>query len=246
MENTHKSLESYTEKEKWNNLNIKGKIQYIFDYYKLPIIVILIVLYIIGYSVHRYTSHKDIILHTALINIAPSEELTLQLSDEFMKYADTDSSVCTFQLHTGWYLTDDPSSEYLEYTAATRMKILASIDNEQLDVVLMNQEAFDAFSQNGYLYNLEELLKNTAPELYQKLQPYLVTNIEILEDNAQDLYFDPSLEYTSTIIKYPMGIDLREAPIIKEAGFEDTVYLGIIRNSPRMEKVIQYLQYLYK
>lgn len=239
-------MESYTEKEKWNSLNFRGKLQYLFDYYKLPIILILIFLYIAGYSIHRHSTQKEILLHAALINVAPGEEVLHQLSDAFMEYTNADTDEYAFQLHTGWYLTDDASSEYLEYTSATQTKILASIANEQLDLVFMNQEAFDAFSQNGYLYNLEDLLKTADSELYQKLLPYLVTNIEILEDNAQDVYFDSSVTYTSTTTEYPMGIDLSEASIIKEAGFSDTVYLGILGNTPRTEAVLNYLGYLYQ
>lgn len=246
MNDAHRSLESYTEKEKWNSLNFRGKLQYIFDYYKLPIILILLLLYIAGYSIYRHSTQKEFLLHAALINVAPSEKVLRQLSDEFMEYTNADTDKYAFQLHTGWYLTDDASSEYLEYTSATQTKILASIANEQLDLVFMNQEAFDAFSQNGYLYNLEELLQTADPGLYQKLLPYLVTNIEILEDNAQDVYFDYSVAYTSTTTEYPMGIDLSEAAIIKKARFEDTFYLGIIKNTPRVEEALQYLEYLYQ
>ena len=92
-------------------------------------------------------------------------------------------------------MTDDENNIYHEYTYASRMKILSTIDAEQLDVVLMDREAFDAFSQKGYLSNLDELLAEEAPALHQQLAPYFVTNTVILEDNSEDLLFDDSAVY---------------------------------------------------
>ncbi len=242
---SHRSLESLTEREKWDSLSTSKRIQYIWDYYKLPIVITLIILYIIGYMVYRHVTHKDIVLYAALANVNAGETLEEQLTDGFLADQQIDTAKNDMTLYSGWYLTDDPSSEYHQYTYATHLKILASIDNEELDVILMNKEAFDAFAQNGYLYNMEDLLQETDPSLYEKLQPYLVTNMEILEDNAKDMIYDSTLEYVSETTEYPMGIDLAEASMIKEAGFEDTVYFGIIGNSPRTETAVEYLNYLF-
>ena len=123
------------------------------------------------------------------------------------------------------------------------MKILASIDDEQLDVVLMDRESFDAFSQNGYLYNLEDLLQ--ATELSGLLEPYMVSNIEFLEDNAKDINFDPSITFESVNAEYPMGLDFSGSFVFSDAEYSDTIYLGVIANTPRKDAVIRYLTYLY-
>ncbi len=241
----HRSLESYTEREKWDLLNTSGRIRYIWDYYKLPIVIACILLYMAGYSAYRHFTHKDVFLYTALVNVAAGEDLTSHLVDGFLDAEQVDTSKNEFHFYSDWYLTDDPSSEYHEYTYATRMKVLAAIDGEQLDIVLMNREAFDAFAQNGYLCNLEELLKQKDAGLYSALQPYLITNMEVLEDNAQDVVLDPSLEYVSKTTEYPMAVDLNEcSSAIREAGFESSVYLGVIGNTPRMDTALEYLRYL--
>lgn len=103
----------------------------------------------------------------------------------------------TLQLYQNLYLTDDENNPYHEYTYASRMKILAAIDDEQLDVVLMDREAFDAFSQNGYLCNIETLLSDADASFYETVKPYITDNIYIEEDNAFELQFDPSLSYTT-------------------------------------------------
>ena len=232
------------EREKLKNLHGLKKVQYIWDYYKLPMVVLCIFLYIITYSLYGHFTHKETVLYTALVNVSASESLTAQLSTDFLDFIDTDTSKETMQLYTGLYLTDDETNPYHEYTYASRMKILASIDGEQLDVVLMNKEAFDAFSQNGYLCDLKELLSDKDTVLLNECKPYLVTNTVILEDNSVDLQLDPSITYQAVTEEHPFGLDMSQSGLIGKSMFDDTVYLGIIANSPRKETAIDYIKYL--
>ena len=231
--------------------NLRGKaklqffLQYLWDYYKLPLAAAAIALYIALYAVYGRFTHKDTVLYAALVNVAVGETLTEELSSRFLTAQNLNTNANTFRLYSGLYLTDDENNIYHEYTYASRLKILASIDAEQLDVALMNKEAFDAFSQNGYLSNLDELLAEEVPELHQQLAPYFVTNTVILEDNSEDLLLDDSADYHAETESYPMGMDLSASPMIQKGGFQETVYLGIIKNSPRIHTVFDYLEYLF-
>lgn len=232
-------------KEKFHNLHGKKKLQYIWDYYKLHLIGLCILLYIAGYITYRHFTHKEILLYTALVNVSASESLSTQLSTDFLVSLETDTDKYDFQLYTGLYLTSDESNPYHAYTYMSRIKILAAIENKQMDVILMNKEAFDAFSQNGYLCNLKELLSSSDFNLYKKLEPCLVTNIVILEDMEINQQFDSAAEHMP-VTEYPMGLDMSMLEgVIQKAGFEDTVYLGIIENSPRKNLSVDYIKYLF-
>lgn len=233
------------EREKLKNLHGSQKIQYIWDYYKLPLAMLCIVVYIIGYSFYGHFTHKDIVLYSALVNVSASESLTTQLSAGFLDYLGEDTDEKTMQLYTGLYLTDDESNPYHEYTYASRMKILAAIDGEQLDIVLMNKEAFDAFSQNGYLCDLKKLFSDADADLYQKLKPYLVMNTVILEDNSIESQLNSSVTYHAVTKECPIGLDISQAALISKAKFDDTVYLGIIQNSTHKDAAISYIRYLF-
>lgn len=148
------------------------------------------------------------------------------------------------KLYTGLYLTDAPDDPNHEYTYASRIKTVASIDDEKLDVVLMNKEAFDAFSQNGYLCNIEELLRELDPKTMAECKPYVTANTVILEDNADDIMFDRSLSYQAVTDEFPMGLLVSQKGLFKRAGFDGDVYLGVIKNSPRMDMAIEYIEYL--
>lgn len=228
-----------------NTLHGRKRIGHILTYYKIPLLVLCIFLYFIGYNIYRHITHKDVVLYTALVNVVTGDDLTGQLGEGFTVHLGLDDGKHETKLYTDLYLTDDELNGWHEYTYASRMKILAAIEGKLMDVVLMNQEAFDAFSQNGYLYDLDKILsENAPPALYERLKPDLVSNIVILEDNSDDLALDASIAYTAVTEDGLFGLDVSGNGLIGQAGFEDTVYLGVIANSPRLDIVMEYLRYL--
>ena len=236
---------------------ICGALRQIWDYYKLPLAVGAILVYIVCYALFRQAGHREVLLYTAFVNVAPGETLMEQLSDGFTRSMDIDTSKEEFRFLTGWYLTTNPDSELFQYVQASQMKILASIDAQQLDVVLMDREAFDAFAQNGYLYDLDEFREKMADGEWKTgavrdpartceiLDRYKVENMEILEDNAKEVALDPDVSYQSKTRTCPMAVDLSESSRIGQAGFSDTVYLGILANTPRPEMAAAYLEYMF-
>ena len=89
-----------------NHLHGKQKIQYIWDYYKLPIVICLIFLYIISYTVHGYFTKKETLLYTGLVNVSASSQLTDELSCGFLDSLNTNTFKTELKLYTGLYLTE--------------------------------------------------------------------------------------------------------------------------------------------
>lgn len=207
-----------SEIEKLKNLHGRERLQYIWDYYKLPLVVLCAIIYVIGYIIHAQVTYKDTMLCTALVNVSAGEELDTQLSSGYLDFLEEDSAKNEVVLMSGLYLTDDESDTNYQYVYATQVKILASINSQEMDVVLMNQEAFDTFSRNGYLCDLEKLLSDTDPDLYHELASYLIDNT---------------------------SVNLSHAPLIRQANLNDTVYLGIIENSQRKDMAVKYIKYLF-
>ena len=42
-----------------------------------------------------------------------------------------------------------------------------------------------------------------------------------------------------------MGLLVSQKGIFKKAGFDGDVYLGVVKNSPRTDMAIEYINYLY-
>ena len=235
--------------KRWNELSFSEKLQYLWDYYKLPFAVALILIYIVGFSLKVYLTRQDPVLYAAMVNVAASEELERHLVDDYMRDRLVDASKNPLMLYKNLYLTDNPSSEVFEYTQASQMKILGAIEAREMDIVFMDKEAFDAFAQNGFLYDLDQLFneyKEDHPDLIRKTEGHLVRNMEIKEDNAKEIALDPDAEYYSVTDEYTMGIDLLSSPLFRDSGFTESVYLGVLNNTPRKDHVLDYLEYLYQ
>ena len=228
---------------KSNHYDVKGmaRVRFIWDYYKLPIFLICAVIYASCYLIYRNVTAEYPQLYLAYVNIEIGETLDHKLTEEFIQELQPAEKHSVVKVMRQLALTENLQQVDGSYVYASQMKILAAIDNQQLDIVLMNQEAFDAFAQNGLLVNLDDFAR--AHELTY-LDPWFVENIEILSDNATDIIVDPSVEYHSETVTYPMGIEITEFPPIQEAGFPDRVYLGIIKNTERADNAASFISYI--
>lgn len=233
------------EKKKFSQLHGWKKLGYIWDYYKLPIFLLCIALYAGGYLVYRQVTHRDVVLYTALANIAPGEEVKEELGNGFLTSREIDPKKNECYLYSGLYLTTEINAVDQQSAYASQMKVLAAIDGEEMDVALMDKNAFDMFAHAGYLCNISEFLSEKAAGLYQELEPFIESNVHILKDNATDAALNPEVKYESETEEFPMAINVSEASLIKKAGFNGKVYLGVIANSPRKDMAVDYISYLY-
>ena len=223
--------------------NLKGtaKIRFIWDYYKIPIFLICVCVYVAGYIIWRNVTAEYPQLYLAYVNLEAGETLDRHLTEEFIDYLRPQERNSTVKVSRNLALTENLQEVDGSYVYASQVKILSAIDNQQLDVVLMNKEAFDAFSQNGFLIDLDSFAKEHD---LTNLEPYFIDNVEILSDNMTEVMTDPTIEYHAETTTYPMGIDVSEFPCIKEAGFPDHVYMGIIANTERADNAAAFTAYL--
>ncbi len=132
-------------------LHGKAKLQYLWDYYKLPFIIICIVLYILVYNIHGQLVKKTTVLSIAFININMSESLSQHLTSDFLDsehLSAKKNEICTYD---NLLIQENPDSENLEYAYASSTRLLAAIDAKKLDLVFMNQEALEQLDKKGYL-----------------------------------------------------------------------------------------------
>ena len=228
-------------KASFREMDLAGKADYIYTYFKLPVLLGLIALYLVCSVVYRQMTKKEAVLYTALVNVSVGDELESQLNKGFIAASGADPRKAEVYLYRGTYLSDDPSAENHEYGYASKLKLMAAIEARQLDIVLMNKEAYDICSQKGYLLELPDLLPDSQ---YRFLEPDLTTNTVILEDNAIEYALRESDRYQAVTEEVTNGIDVSTFPLFQEAGFSDSVYLGVVANSPRLPAVMQYISYL--
>lgn len=227
----------------FQKMSLAGKAEYIFTYFKLPILLGLIALYLAGSAAYRQLTKKEVVLYTAYINVSVGEELEAQLTGGFLSASGANPKRAEIDLSRGLYLSENPSLENHEYQYASNLKLMAAIESKQLDIVLMNQEAYDIFSQRGYLLDLHNLLVS-EDALYRLLEPHLTANTVILEDNSIEYTLNQADQYRAVTEEATNGLDLSALPLFQGTSFPEPIYLGVVGNSPRLPAVMEYIAYI--
>ena len=114
-------------------LHGKKRLEHIWSYYKLPIVIALILLYMAGYAVYRQATKKEDVLYLALINIAPGDTLTEQLTAGFARDQGLTGKQQVY-LYSGLLLSESEGADE-EYVYASEMRIVSAVTAQRLDVV---------------------------------------------------------------------------------------------------------------
>ena len=227
-------------REAFRRMSAADKIDYVFSYYKLPIILALLFAYVLCYGAYRHFSRKEVLLYVACANVALNEEMTEALSNGFVRASNGNVGTEAVFLYQNLYLSDNPTLANHEYAYASRLKVIAAADAEQLDIILMNREAYDLLSESGYLLNLSSGLLDRYPNFRE----VLTANKVILEDNALDFSLGEAEDYHATAIYEENALEVSQFPLFLNAGFTDSIFLGILPNSPRLDEAMKYITYL--
>ena len=227
-------------KEQFAALSPKQKLEHIWLYYKVPIFLVIIALSIAVSSIHRAVTEKETVLCAAFLNVAVGSELEAELTEEYLTSREYDPRKTQVLCYRDLYLSNNPSPENHEYAYTSGLKVLATINARELDLVLMNRESYDLCSGSGYLLDLTGLISLEDPHF----SPYLTENLVILEDNAIEVNLGTAEEYTAVTQSVINALDLSRLPLFRDAGFSGQVYLGIIANTTRPAKCADYLAFL--
>ena len=229
----------------FKNMSPSKKLEHVFTYYKLPIFLILLACVVLGSVIHRSLTHKQPLLHLALVNVSVSDDTKKLLTSDFLTYADADPRKNEVYLYQNLYLSENADTLNHEYAYASKMKVTGAISAKQMDLVLMNREGYDIFSSNGYLLDLSESLSRYDGEFSTAMEQLLTENKVVISDNSLEVMLGVADEEQIITESVQNAINVSALPIFKTAAFDGDVYLGIIANSDRTDTALQYIGYLF-
>lgn len=220
------------------------KLEHIYLYYKWPILLALIALAILGSALHRQITAKKPVLYVAAANVVMGEDLQDALQTGFLRETGRNPAREEVYWYPDLYLSDDADVMDQEYAYASRIKTMAAIQAQKMDLVLLNRESYDLFSQNGYLLPLPDALSGADPALVEALDGHRVSNTVILEDNSIEYLLEEAESHQVVSEEAENAIVITDFPFFADAGFPEPVYLGILANTPRLPECLSYLAYL--
>ena len=195
-------------------------------------------------------TQKKPVLYLAVINASFGENVEKSLTEDFLAGAGFDARRQEVYLYRDLYLSENADTLNHEYAYASKVKLSGAISAEKLDLVLMNREAYDIFSRQGYLLGLTSLPDALSPyltenEVILSLSPYLTENEVILSDNSVDYLLGNAAEEQFVTETVPNSLAVSSLPLFRDAGFDGDLYLGVVSNSPRQDEAEAYIRYLF-
>ena len=222
-------------------MNLLQRVDYIFEYYKFPLVLILIAVVALGSILYYRLTRKEALLYVAYANVSVGDALDSALCGDYVRAIGENPGKREVMLYRNLYLSQDATVQNHEYAYASRLKVMAAMANGQLDVMLMNREAYDIMSAGGYLMPLEGFL---GAELYGRASDHLVENTVILADNEIEHRLDESVAYQAETEEVANAILISAFPLFSRADFTGDVYLGVIGNTTRKDATLKYIDYL--
>lgn len=213
------------ERNKIKNMSIKDKLWYIWEYYKIPIIIAVVsVVLISSIGSAVYNNRFETALSCVILNSSPTGEADSvddYFNQGFRQYIELKEDA-KIDVDYSMSPTFDESSMN-EFTYAQLAKITAMISSKGLDVMIGKPDTIDHFGEMGGFVDLKELL---PADVYDKVKEnlYFVTNQETGEETACGLLIGGTdfCEKTGLVIDEPV------LSIMGNSTHTDTA-LGLIR-----------------
>ena len=155
MQYTRNTTMTKTDRDTLRSLHGRKKWEHIWAYYKLPIVIVLIIVYILGYAAYRHVTKKEDVLYLGLVNITAGSDLTEQLTTGFAE-AQGLTKKQQVDLLSGLLLSESEHAEE-QYVYASEMKLLGAVSAQRLDIVLMDEYARDRLLAEDYFLDLRTL-----------------------------------------------------------------------------------------
>jgi len=247
------------EREAMKTKPLKDKIEYIIDYYKAPIIGVLIAVIVISNLIYAKVTAKEEILSGLLINTNSSgsasfEENLSTISDDFLTSIGLDikKNAVTLNNSITYTHSDDAQANY--YNTESMMVILAQVASGSVDFMTGDVDTLVMLAYKDYFCDLSEVL---SEEDYATYAPYflyidgaIIEKIESMhpEDAATTEIVYPDCTQPETMEKpIPVLIDMSQSETIEKiygTSSEKTICLAFTGNMPHPENALKFFKFL--
>lgn len=227
-------------KKEFSSLHGKEKVQYIFEYYWLYMVVAVVAIAIIIYIIGRHTFNKEPVsclgvgVHTEYEDPDAQDALDEKLGEQFTDLSQNGEQVFTvYNFYVGSVGGDQSEAYYSE------MHLMAAITAKQLDVIVGTQNPVVSDGEKEYLADLSTVFTEEELALIREKADALAPDGNgILTVKITDT--DESGVETTTEI--PAVICISGANEAIDASlFNQGSYLGIAVNSENLQNARQFV-----
>lgn len=237
------------EKEKVKNMkSFKDKVDYIWGYYKLPIVsgilIIITIGYILNITVINPPDKTGVGIAFTHLQSDQERENSLKLNSEKAINIEEGYEVSINSIPIGL-------SEDITYEQGMQQKILAMIVTGEIDLIIGVDEFFYQNSTESIFLDLEKILIDSKydslkDEFLTSLLPVDMVSPEVVAKSEIVEHVSPfdSTDITECI-KRPVAIKLKDSKILKDLGYPvEGVSIAFISTSKRPEMTLKLFNYI--
>ena len=256
--------ESISQYETIKDKPLKYKLEYFWEYYRLPVALILLFGFIIFSVIRTFVTAKDYALTLVLVNadIMESYELTDTWEYEIGQLIGINEKKEKVVVDTSIDI-GEPGSETLQYAAL--QKLVAFFTSQTVDIFVADSAFYEQYCQTRYLADLRDIY---SEERLEELSEYIyytdgatfsdyddLSSLTVTEDQAK--YIVDHRDPDSMKEPIPMGFYIPEGSRLGESGMyaylaDSSEYqghpaeaiIGIPRNTPRIENTVKAIDYI--
>ena len=200
----------------------KSRMQFIWDYYKIPILTVLFLLTVAVIALFSNAGKADVKMYAVLLN---SDSLVAECDDAVFEMILEDAGVDMKGKRVDVNASLALGKDYSEIEDAETLQVLTALFTvSELDVFVADEERFVMFIDQDGFCDLGKLIE-----------------ADVLNRHAEDLYrYEDSKGNTIT-----GGIILHEGSPIHKAGYyHDDVVLGVVAGADNMDAAIVFVKQL--
>lgn len=247
---------------KTKDMPLKDKLKYFWGYYKIHAFVIIIALVLVITLIHDIATVKDYSFYALMLN---SPQLSSEsIAASFTEYADLDTEKHECIIDTSFSLS---MQTYSQYDLATSQKLIALVQANDLDTVIMAPDTFYNYGLSEMFADLRTVFTDDELSRYSDCLYYIdYAEVEAAnEDSDYEEEYDSSLDsitYTEESIlaeaethrhpenmtePVPIGIFMDDSPFVLEtnAYSQSVPIFGLVSTSKRTDTGKKYLEFLW-
>ena len=207
------------QKTDFKALSTKAKLQYIWDYYSLPFIIIGGIIIVVALVIYQFFTYEPPMFNVIMFNCNHPVDTTAVgyydfLEEEGIEHTDADVSLTS----TLNFTEDSATTIYDRQTLTTLLYAGGQ------DILMGTGEVYMAYVEQNVLMNLLDVL---SPDTMQKYE--------------DDLIYSTDTETGET---YPCAIELKDNSWLKKYDYYDNCYFGIPYGAGNLELATQFAEYL--
>lgn len=247
-----------TQTEKMKDKTLKEKLYYFADYYKWPLLAIIVGVIIIVSIIKTIVTGKDYCFVAMLVNSSNVDSEAM--SEDFGEYAGLDLNKYDCYINAN-EVENLAGSNYSDYGVATRFAALLSAGD--LDCVVFDSTVFNNKAVNDVFCDISKVLSEEDIKKFEDSFYYMdravikkvnediaydgAYNIErgTYEEQLRDLEYHTDPEAMQDPV--PVGIIITDCSMVQkiDSYYELIPVFAITQNTSRIDTAIAFLHYLY-